>query len=176
MRYLNKGFNRRQQGIYRPMLNKAWLAHCQATGCFPNAKADKDAWYRANLMQCIGENTTARCNKAEDFDLVIRHFATLAGDDYWPIRVADSPERRFRFLIEQRLHQMGTLNGTTYSWNYALGILKHMFPNTKFAGDIANCPAPILRKVFIALDRQAARLRSRKKTTAKQGPVLILND
>lgn len=166
----NKGFNGPQQSKYRPMVKLAWLAHCQKTGIFPNAKGEQDAWYRDELMECIGENTTSRCNKAEDFDIVMRHFATLAGDEYWPARISDSPERRYRFLIGQRLAQMGELDGSHYAWSYALGILRHMYPNTKFAGEINDCPAPILRKVFIALDRQAARLRARKAHQQEKAP------
>ncbi len=166
----NKGFNGRQQALYRPIVKQAWLAHCQATGIFPNAKGEKDAWYRDELMECIGENTTSRCNMAEDFDIVMRHFATIARDEYWPAHISDSPERRFRFLIEQRLRQMGEADGNTYTWPYVLGILRHMFPGSPYTGDIAQCPAPILRKAFIALDRQAARLRARKAHKHEEAP------
>lgn len=157
----NKGFNRRQQALYRPMVKRAWLEHCQKHGIFPNAKGQQDQWYRNELMECIGENTTSRCNKSQDFDIVMRHFSVIAKNEQWPVKISDSPERRYRFLIEQRLEQMRESSGSLYTWKYALGILKHMFPNSPFVGDMADCPAAILRKVFIALDRQAARLRSR---------------
>lgn len=166
----NKGFNGRQQALYRPMIKRAWLAHCQKNGLFPNAKGEQDAWYRDALMECLAENTTSRCNMAEDFDIVMRHFATLAGDEYWPAHIADSPERRYRFLIGQRLAQMGDIDGSHYSWAYALGILKHMYPNAPFAGEMIDCPAKILRKVFVALDRQAARLRARKAHQQEEAP------
>lgn len=160
-RKTNRGFNGRQQAIYRPMVKLAWLAYCQKHGRISTDRGGADAWYRDELMECLGENTTSRCNMAEDFDIAIRHFATLAGDEYWPVRIADAPERRYRFLCNQRLQQMGALDGQSYTWRYALGILKNMFPASPFSGDLEDCPAKILRKVFIALDRQAARLRAR---------------
>lgn len=164
----NVGFSPRQQADYRPVVAKAWLARCGRLGIFPNERGAKDAWYRDELMECLGENTTGRCNQTTDFDIAIRHFAQIAGDEYWTTRIADGPERRLRFLIEQRLSQMGQIDGGTYTWTYAVGIFRHMFPGASAEhASMDDCPAKILRKVFIALDRQAARLRARYAAAAK---------
>lgn len=166
---MNQGFSRSQQGHYRPVVKAAWLAHCAKTGLAPNTRGARDPWYRDELMACIAENTTARCNQVMDFDIVIRHFARIAGDEYWINRIADAPERRLRKLIGDRLQELGDLDGGHYTWAYARGIYAHMRPGIAAPESMEDAPAGILRKVFIALDAQVRRVRFRLKKQQPEG-------
>jgi len=71
---------REQQGVYRPLVSKAWIEHCKNTGPSPNNKPAYDAWYRDQLHSSIGVWSTKDADPVRDFQLLIDRFKLLAGD------------------------------------------------------------------------------------------------
>lgn len=69
-----------QQSVYRPMVEKAWIAHCQLTGDSPNNKPAKDAWYRDQVHSCTGQWSTRDVDPSRDFQPLLDRFMMLAGD------------------------------------------------------------------------------------------------
>lgn len=69
-----------QQSVYRPMVEKAWIAHCRLTGSSPNNKADRDAWYRDQVHSCTGQWSTRDADPERDYQVLLDRFMLLAGD------------------------------------------------------------------------------------------------
>lgn len=71
---------REQQGVYRPLVNTAWVEHCKLTGQAPNNKPDHDAWYRDQVHSAIGVWSTREANPERDFNPLLERFKLLAGE------------------------------------------------------------------------------------------------
>ena len=147
------GFSRAQQGKFRPLLDRAWLAHCGRTGLFANKKADKEKWYRAELFRVVGVESTRFCDKVHDFDDTMLAFAIIANDSYWIDRIARADERRMIWRINERLRMLSQIRGEQLTWSYARAIYDHMH----LPEDVQDCPAELLQKVFQALDTHLRR-------------------
>lgn len=152
-------FTRAQQGLYRPLVDRAWLADCERAGRSPNATGAREAWYRQQVHDVCGVESTKDCNGKEDFDLLLIRFATIAGDELLIAHATASAERRMRWIINQMLVVLGRLEGRYVSWNYAKAIYAQMSSHHMLPDDINDCPADLLRKVVQALDTHARRLR-----------------
>lgn len=150
-------FTPKQQAHYRPMVSKAWLAHCAQQGIAPNNEAFRAEWYRAELIAAGGWYTTKQCDHVKDFDTVMLHFALIANDDYWITRIAHSDQRRQFWLINLRLKELSELEHTEHTWEYARSIYHHM----NLPLHMRDCPADLLWKVFQALDTHVRRLQAR---------------
>jgi hypothetical protein len=95
-------FSKKQQGQYRPLVLKAWQAHCKANALALNHPS-KRAWYEAELMTATGKSSTAACDAKRDFEQAMAHFEGLCGDSiYWNTRIYGADARRI-------LHEVQTL-------------------------------------------------------------------
>lgn len=93
-------FTPRQQGLFRPMVTRAWAKHAEGNALDVRNRAAKDAWYRAELVECLGRDTTKDCDAGRDFELVMAHFEAIAGGDFhWNLRVHQGDCRRLQFSI-----------------------------------------------------------------------------
>lgn len=149
-------FTRGQQKYFRPMVKAAWAKHCVREKIHPDSRMAYDNWYRSVLLDSAGIYTTKEANPAADFDAVMLAFAQIAGDDYWIKRCSEGVERRWKFLIDQKLRALGKTRA------YLGGILRHMRLDQQPLDDL---PAEYLQKVFIALDEQFKRHRHGRELT-----------
>ena len=95
-------FTRSQQGLFRPMVKRAWLKHAAAEGLDPRSNATQDAWYRGELRECLGRDTTKDADPGRDFETVMAHFEVFVGGEfYWTLRVHQGDARRLQFAIAQ---------------------------------------------------------------------------
>jgi len=123
----------------------AWAVYSSGTGeCGEEAK---HAFRKAQLAE-IGFASLTDVDRTHGFDLVMYHFAQLAGDEQTAVYFSVAVERRMRFLIRDRLEVITKLTGVRHDWAYARGIMDHMH----LAADIEDVPAAQLLKVFEALD------------------------
>ena len=134
------------------MLESAWQAHCTNTRQDPKSKDAREAWYRAELVACVGVYTTRQIKTVEDFDKLCLHFATLSGDQdqigYW----TRAPERRALWWLKQEMDKTGK------SWAYVHGIARKMnLPDRP----IEDLPEEMIRKLATALFK--SRKRDEKK-------------
>lgn len=152
-------FTPAQQGLYRPLVERAWRAYCDRTNCSPHADGFRETWYRQQIYEVCGVNTTKDCNNTEDFDFLLIRFATIAGDEHMIAHATASAERRMRWVINKKLAEIEKLEGRPVSWRYAQALYAQMSSHHLLPDDINDCPAALLRKVVQALDTHARRLR-----------------
>jgi len=148
-------FTRAQQKYYRPLVEKAWAAHCERSGEAINSRFQKDQWYRCTLLDTVGVYSTKEADKTIDFDALMLAFAQIAGDSYWINRMAEAEERRWHWLIHRKLSQMKISSATTKEGKtYLDGIMHRMGIAQQ---PLNNLPADHLKKLYIALDKQSKR-------------------
>lgn len=150
-----------QNAVFRPLVKAAYHVHCGRVMDMPPF----DPWYREQLGRLGWTSTKDLATRwkdghsyadPDDFRELLLHFATIAGDTPWISRLATEHERRMKWLILQRLGEIGRLDPEANStWNYARRVCAHM--NLPLALD--DCPVEWLSQVFKALDVHAARLR-----------------
>jgi hypothetical protein len=134
-------FSTREQGIYRPLVTGAWETHCAAEGIDPKDKIAKDAWYRAQLHECLGVWTTKQCNPTAHFRKACAHFEAIIGKSiFWQMQVAGGDIRTARHGL-QTLAEEHDIDSA-----YIAGIAHQMFDTTP-----ENLNAPRLRKLIAAL-------------------------
>ena len=138
---------RPQQAKYRPLVKRAWQAHCARTGCSTVADGAYETWYREQLMDACGIYTTKQASPTKDFDALMAHFATIAGDEYWIDRATRGDEIRLRHMIAQE-QSRGNISDA-----YIAGIARNM--GLRRALD--DMPAAHLWKVWNALARHNRR-------------------
>ena len=138
---------RPQQSKYRPLVQRAWRAHCEQTGCSPVADGAYETWYREQLLEACGVYTSKQASPTKDFDALMAHFAQIAGDDYWITRTAQGDEIRLRHLIalEQSNGQITDA--------YIAGIIRNMGLHQS----MDDMPAAHLWKIYNALVRHNRR-------------------
>ena len=136
-----------QQGKYRPLVARAWQAHCLRTGQNPAVDSAHETWYRKQLMDALGIYTTKQANQIKDFDCLMAHFAAIAGEVGWTLRTAEGDEIRLRFMIRREIERGGLTE------QYARGIARNM----GFRDNLDECPADHLRRIWIALVRHNKR-------------------
>lgn len=104
-RFIKRGFTRKQQGVFRPMVIAAWQRHCQLHSEVLRAVdkvAAKRAWYEAELEAATGETTSAALDPKRDFEAAMAHFEAVAGNGiYWNMRVHGSDARRIAHNIRE---------------------------------------------------------------------------
>ncbi|MCX6994166.1 MAG: hypothetical protein NT011_13630 [Kiritimatiellaeota bacterium] len=153
-------FSPGQQGKYRPLVARAWQAHCLRTGQNPDVDSAHETWYRKQLMDACGIYTTKQANQTTDFDGLMAHFAAIAGDEGWTLRTAEGDERRLRYLIRREMERGGLTE------QYVQGIARNMgflpqsgvAPGAKTdAAFFDDLPADHLRRIWIALVRHNKR-------------------
>ncbi|MFH0907159.1 MAG: hypothetical protein V1929_00150 [bacterium] len=143
----------RQQGVFRPLVDAAWVKTCARSGVLdPENKSAREKWYRAELMKALGIYTTKEDVAREKFAQLCAHFEQEIGNScYWTIRAEQSEEvRQIRWWIDQALIRIGG------DWRYAQGIIGQM----QFPGDcLEDLNIGQLHKVFQALDTHLRRIR-----------------
>ncbi len=149
-------FSGRQQGFYRMLVEKAWVAHATRNSIHRDSRFSKDQWYRCVLLDTCGIYTTKEANNTTDFDCLMLAFAEIAGDDYWIKRMAGALERRWKWLIAQKMSKKGMTLGSNdkVGENYIAGIMRHMHLDQQKYADL---PAEYLQKIYIALDEDYKR-------------------
>ena len=150
---LTKGIimlTRPQQSKYRPLVQRAWRAHCTKTGCNPAADGAYETWYRQQLLAACGVYTTKQASPTRDFDSLMSHFGQIAGDNYWVARTAQGDEIRLRHLIAKE-QSTGKIADS-----YIAGIIRNM----GFRQRLDDMPAAHLYKVYQALIRHNHRHQS----------------
>jgi hypothetical protein len=141
------GFSPAQQARYRRRVQRAWQAHCQRAGEDPADLPAHDTWYRRQLLACLQVFTTKQCDRVEDYDHLMLHFAQLAGDDAQVAYFSAAAERRHLKAIADILRR----NDRPVA--YAAAIAERM----GFGQDLSNIPAANLRKLRIALHKDLIR-------------------
>lgn len=136
-------FSPGQQGKYRPLVVRAWQAHCLRTGQNPEVDSAHETWYRRQLMDACGIYTTKQANQTKDFDCLMAHFAAIAGDESWTRRTAEGDERRLRYLIRREIERGGVTE------QYVQGIARNM----GFRENLDECPGDHLWRIWNALVR-----------------------
>ena len=154
-----------KQGIFRPLVGKAWGAHCARKNLQASDRGAQDKWYRSILLETAHVYTTNEIRAADQFDAVCLAFATIWGDEreitYW----VRAPERRLMWLIRDRLDKISFIAGTRHGWPYAVAINTHMnLPLT-----MEEAPESDLKKVFNALDKRLQGLRKRAAANQEIG-------
>ncbi|MDD5679557.1 MAG: hypothetical protein PHW60_16430 [Kiritimatiellae bacterium] len=139
-------FSPGQQGKYRPLVARAWQAHCLRTNQNPDVDSAHETWYRLQLNEC-GFRTTIQANQIEDYDTIMLHFATLAGDLQAVEYFSNASERRHRYLINREI-EIGHVTEA-----YVQGIARNM----GFRDNLDECPADHLHRIWIALVRHNKR-------------------
>jgi hypothetical protein len=161
-------FTGRQQGFYRMLVEKAWRAHAAREKIHADSRFAKDQWYRCVLLDTCGIYTTKEASNTTDFDALMLAFAEIAGDDYWIKRMAGAAERRWRWMIAQKMSAKGLTMGCNdkRGEHYIQSIMKHMgLDQLKFA----DLPAEHLKKIFIALDEDYQRHHKHDRELAHNG-------
>jgi len=146
-------FSPRQQGIFRPLVQRAWLKHCGDEDANANDRAAKDAWYRAELLKCIGVDSTKASDKGRAFETCMAHFETIArGDITWNMRQHDGDIRRLLWQIERICDQHNIDHA------YARATAAKLLKWRGYLNSLAEIEDPEdLQKVRIALIRHAKR-------------------
>ena len=155
----NRGFSPSQQPRFRGLVKAAWQAHATMNGISVDADGAYETWYRSELHQAIGYNSTKDANAVEDYDLACLHFACIADDfnaiDYF----SAAAERRMSHLIRRGMDTLTKLEGRRVDWSYVRSIYTNMdLPLTR-----EEAPAALLRKVYQALDTHVRRLDKRRR-------------
>ena len=84
------------------MVKRAWLKHAAGNDLNPSDRAAQDAWYRAELAECLGRDTTKDADPGRDFEAAMAHFEVFVGGEfYWNLRVHQGDCRRLQFAIRQ---------------------------------------------------------------------------
>jgi len=97
---------RQFQSQFRPLVDRAWLAHCELVGTSANNRTAKDTWYREQLYSCCRIRSTKNISRDQQRYL-ISHFTQIskAGDlprvDGW----SDAQNFRFAELEESAWQQ-----------------------------------------------------------------------
>ncbi len=152
-------FSRGQHAFhFRPLVAKAWAAHCRAT-MPPPALAEalerdnraKDKWYRANLHEACGVYTSVELNQKDDFERAMAHFEAICGDDFtWQLKLLKGDARR-------ALHEIQAVcREADFDEDYAAGIARQAL-GLDTRPLLENLKAPKLVVVLRALKIQARR-------------------
>ena len=146
--------NGKQQSLYRPLVDSAWLAYgARNPGSSANCKAGYEKWYRETLVKNLGIYTTKEIKDEAQFDALCLVFATLGGDqtqiDYW----SRAAERRALWRLQQTMKNAGV------NWAYVQGIARNMnFIQGESANWIDDLPAELILKlntaVFVHMKRK----------------------
>lgn len=140
-------FSRNQHIVhFRPMVARAWAAHCSRLRTAPVDKAAaKDAWYRAELRAALGVDSTNDANPKADFEKAMAHFEAIAGDSIeWQLKLFSGDARRV-------LHEIRDLcRHYDLDEAYARGIARQAL-NLEALPDIGTLDARSLVTVLHAL-------------------------
>jgi len=85
------------------MVAGAWAIHCRDTSQDRSDRAARDAWYRAELIECLGKDSTKTASATRDFEAAMAHFESIFGDSiYWQMA-------QFRGDARRVLHELDAI-------------------------------------------------------------------
>lgn len=158
------GFSTSQQGVYRPLVKRAWETHSSRNGLDPKDKIAKDSWYRAELLLAIGRDTTTYANRSRDFDACKAHFEAICGDSINAnMEVYKADAKRIIFLIGQICKKNNVSDA------YVLGTARNILKNRELNNLHQIESAEDLGKIRIALIIHAKR-KAKEALKAKAVP------
>jgi len=137
----------RQQSKYRPLVARAWQVECLRSGCHPDLDGARESWYRRQLLDACGIYTTKQAHPVKDYDKIMLHFASIAGDEALIDYFSRASERRHLFLIRREIERGAVTEA------YVRGIARKM----GFREDLDSLPADHLWRVWNALLRHNKR-------------------
>jgi len=140
--------DRRQQGVYRPLVAQAWQVFCRRNAGTVSDKVAKDAWYRKELVNELGVYTTKQIGSPEEFDSLMLHFATIADNEYWIDRASRGAEGRALWLLKKTMGNAGV------DWPYVYGIARNMGYDKVVEELPAEAVLKINTAVYIYMKRQ----------------------
>ncbi len=157
-------FTRRQQTLYRPLVDNAWARHAALERLAQGSKIERDAWYRDQLQKVAGITSTTQANRTTHFGELMAHFEAIVGESiYWQTQLAESRLRRVRFALNKlcREHEVEE--------SYVAGIALQMFGTR----DLPRLGPDQLEAIITALKRKlriytAPRPESRARRTAEE--------
>lgn len=147
------GFTDAQNAVFRNLAGKAWrricMRHAQGSLGFHD-------WLNLELESCGSKQRIA--DYLDGFDVIMEHFAIIAEDRFWLERTARAKETRLRWVILQRMHRLGELEGRQVDWSYVRGIYAqaHMLPE-----DMEDATSEALWKLLQMMDTHVRRLEDR---------------
>ncbi len=148
-------FSRAQQGLFRPLLERAWAVECGVRGW---TVGDKDAardWYENEMETATGCRSSKQCNATTDFESAMAHFEIIEGASIeWQIQKETGNERRIMFEVKKSARDFECDRA------YLIGIAKQALGVETVAAwrDLgAEERRIIIRAVVIHIRRQAER-------------------
>ncbi len=133
----------------------AWRRYAALSNLRTSDTAEHDRFRHEQLAAATGGRVTSSkdIQTSKDFEAVMLALATIANDPQEIERWTAQPERRMRWLTEQALKRLEWVTGQPHDWTYVQGIFAHM----RLPATLADCPAELAQKVFVALETHLAR-------------------
>lgn len=152
-----KGLSRAQQGEFRPLLKKAFMADYARTPC-----GDKDpefrSWYQAEMRKEFHvDSTTALVWIPKRFDALMLHFGVIAMDMAVLDKFSGGDERRVRWQLRRYMVDLSWLEQRTVDWPYVESIYRQSRVGAP-ACPWKDAPAAMLKQVLMMLDTHVRRL------------------
>lgn len=96
------GFSKRQQGIYRGLVEKAWRRHAQENRLDANDRLAKEHFYRATLHAELGVWTTKELSSSKHFATACAAFEAIVGDSvYWGLKAHNESARAMIYAVNR---------------------------------------------------------------------------
>jgi len=94
---------RQFNGIFRPLVERAWLAQCNLTGAAPNNRTAKDTWYREQIYSATGGRLRSTRDAGQrELHVLLDRFQLLCSTSPMPHVTgwSDAQNSRFADLAE----------------------------------------------------------------------------
>ena len=89
-----------QQGLFRPLVERAWQSHCRLQGLPAGDKTARREWYETQLLEACEVRSSSDLDPKRDFEAAMEHFEALVGDSiYWAMRRHGGDARRIAWQI-----------------------------------------------------------------------------
>lgn len=145
-----------QHARFWRLFRTAWEGYARGVGLHVGDVAASNEWRREQIKDATGQDSLKDVDRTHGYDALMLHFAMLAGDESAIRYFAPAVERRTRHLIHKRLAELSALEGRVLGWEYLEGLAEGM----RLPRDIEDCPAALLMKAFMALDKHVRRIRT----------------
>jgi len=77
------------------MVTRAWEATCKANSGTVRDRVARELWYRGELIECLGKDSTKTASQTRDFERVMSHFEAILGDSiYWQMQAFRGDAKR----------------------------------------------------------------------------------
>jgi hypothetical protein len=144
---------KQQKKSWRPMIDRAWRAHCDRECITDSTEASKESWYREELKKCCGVTSSTQLDPRCGFEQGMAHFEELCNDGsfYWQTRSVQGDANRARHKLDEtvKLLHMGG--------DYIAAIMAQM----KLEKPLRQCTANELVKLRVALLYHCRRTQAR---------------